>query len=658
MLKTFFFLILFVMLRPVSAASLMTHEQFVHLPQSEQKQIVIGMMELIVEIEGRYKHETKTAGFSAERFRQYSQIMRKLSSFLIEDAEAEVRRQRYGQFLTDLRGVLRQRNRCLYGGWISTVGGSENLCTHPSQASAPEVRSMYQSERDCTGRNSISCNPAIFGFRNVQTKTLFCVPAGRVGSSAPFDSDNSSRACMLKALSTTAEAGTSSREDRLQNIINGISLNPIDANNTFAFMIKTCACAADTPEIANNYHNYMRPHRTCYSILRMMAEYLPSCQTAGQRFLNDNQMSFLNHIKTAINDQQMRQTNFEDAYRPIVDQFVSRPDYQAICGTQPPATIVVGPAACTGGSTRATPEADCKCADGSVPPAGGNCPAAIVTRGGAPDLPTPSTAVTCTGPAEVLNAARTACDCGTNFERIPPATACVAKCDPGVTRNAQGVCPAPAAPDTNHTITLSQTAINADKATFEAKIDNGSTVPTGYSYKWYREGEELGELAFAPATRTAAVTPGVTTTNVGAENNSPTDQPAAPTQPAGRPSPPPDADTAVADADATPAGPPDPGTGGVTGSSFLGNQAEITALASNLLADAPRHATKDYQICIRLIKPDRSIANFDCKPVPKKAAVVAPAAPRGNSGMGAQMPQMGLPPTRGGASDAVFRGIR
>lgn len=662
MLKTIIFAILLLLLKPVSAASRMTHEKFVQLSHAEQRQIVIGLMQIVSELEGRYKHETKTAGFNAERFRQYTQIMRKISSFIIADAQAEVRRQRYGQFLNDLRGVLRQRNRCLYGGWISTVGGPENLCTHPSGATAPEVRSYYQSESSCSGRDNITCNPAIFGFKNVQTKTLFCVPAGRSGGTGPFASDNSSRACMLKALASTPEAGASTKEQRIQNIIAGIALNPDDANNTFDFMIQTCACDANRSqkEIADSYHAYMRPHRTCYSILRMLSEFLPSCQTPQQRFMDDNQLSFLNHIKTSLTEQQVNSENFEEAYRPIVNEFVNRSDYQAICGTSAPA-VTVGATACPEGQTRATPTAQCKCEDGSTPGPDG-CDIVVTGRREPPatTTPPPTTTTACTPPQVPNPRNNNACvaPCRDTEDRLESTFACVPKCDENQTRNAEGACEANP-PAATPTITLAQRELKDDKGIFDAKINGETTVPDGYSFTWYREGEALGDITFTPVAAAPAVTnaPSVDLTgDIGSETETTTTAPTtAPTTTTTAPTTAPTTTTTTA-----PNPPPtttDPGTTGPTGTSFSANQAAIPSLNTKFSTEAPRLASKDYQICVRLIKSsDNSIAGHDCKPVPKKVAA-APVVPRTNGGMGPQMPQQ-LGPTRGGSSDAIFRGIR
>ena len=731
MLKNCLFLILVLLMRPAFAASIMSHEKFVHLNYEEQKKIVISTMELIVEIEEKYEHQVKTSGFDPERFRRYTEFMKKVSNLLLfPEAHAVERNVRYGQYLNQLRGILTQRNNCIYGGWASEM--SNNLCVHPSNS---RFRNIYFNDSSCSGINKISCNPAIFGFKNVAQKSLFCVSAGRSGSSADAPSDNTSRECMNKALNST-EAGASSREERIQNMVAGIAANPSDANAVFDFVLKACACDSRSPEISQHYQTYMRPHRTCFSMLRMMSEVMPQCP-ASANLMDSNQLSFLEYIKTTVTDAEIRSStpNTIDAiYRSAVtgpSGFISRPDYRAICNATPPVDVITDPtrtcadelklstgvccvppqrpnaalAACepapptdvitVGGETSActppqipNPAVPGGCMDapsggggGSVtsactppqipnPAVPGGCMDAPVGGGSSvtstctpPQIPNPAVPggcmnapTTCTNGA--TNAACTTCDeekemiAGSCVDKCPEGVgprnattnvcsevctdaakeyvrvmnSCETKCATGQTRNEAGIC---GGASSGHTIEVKSTIKDLNSTTITVKIDGGSTLIEGYTIIWFKKGQNISTLTFTGTDGTAAVAPDPIASTL-------RDDPVTETDPA--PETPATTTTTTNRTDDTW---DDAGT----------DETSIPTSTNDLSFSAPRHTT-DYEVCARLIKvSDHSLAASDCGTIQKKTPALA-----NPGGINNGQQQMG--PTRGGASDAIFRGVR
>ncbi|MES2529334.1 MAG: proline-rich domain-containing protein [Bdellovibrionota bacterium] len=719
MLKNCLFLILVLLMKPVFAASIMSHEKFVHLSYEEQKKIVITTMELIVEMEEKYKHQVKTSGFDPERFRRYTDFMKKVSNLLLfPEAHAVERNVRYGQYLNQLRTILGQRDRCIYGGWASEM--VNNLCVHPSNS---RFRNIYFADNGCSGIGKISCNPAIFGFKNVGQKSLFCVPAGRAGSA----SDNTSRECMNKALYSN-ESGASSREERIQNMIAGITSNPNDANAVFDFLLKACACDARSPEISQHYHTYMRPHRTCFSLLKMMAEVMPQC-TVNPSLMDANQLSFLQHINTTVTEAEIRSSNpgnIDAIYRAAVvgngsadSGFVSRADYRAICGGNPPVPaptcadalklstgvcceapnrpnadrsacepaggVVVGgctppqvvnpaggcmdaPAACTppqvvnpaggcmnppaggGDTTACTPPQIVNPAGGCMnPPAGGGdttaCtpPQVVNPAGGCMDAPAATCAngatnhpecTTCSTTQEMIaNACVDKCiegtgprdatsnECSetcTDTAKEVVNNACVAKCATGETRNEAGVC---GGASSGHTIEVKSTIKDLTSTTITVKVDGGSTLIPGHTIIWFKKGTNITNINFTGTSGTPPTETPIALTGDTPETSTEESDPATDTPPT----------NTTWD---------DPGT----------NETPIPTSSDDMEFTAPRHTT-NYEVCARLVKvSDRSLAASSCATVQQKTQQAGP------QGFNPQMQQMG--PTRGGSSDAIFRGVR
>ncbi len=378
MLKTFIFAILFMLVKPVYPADIVAYDRFVHMTPIEQQKVVVTIMELIVELEERYKHEVKKSGFNLERFQEHKEKLRKISAFLFFP-EAHAVSHDYGHHLTNMQILLESTDACLYGGWISTMNG--NVCTHP-ELSSDRTKHLYDKSLGCIAPGKISCNPAIFGYQHVARKTLFCV-AGNT------DSANTSRACMQKALNDESNFSTSTREERLRHIAESISSPAYRemGKELFGFLVKTCACNQGSPVIAARYQNAIFPHRTCLSLLRMISESDALCSTEGQP-LNEGQRNLLNLLKQAT-ESIINENDVDAHYSNILNEFKEKPEYQAVCSSCPPGEKImlldnqckkICPNPDHVRPRREDPDSKCValCEDGTLPPEGGACPTDVI----------------------------------------------------------------------------------------------------------------------------------------------------------------------------------------------------------------------------------------------------------------------------------------
>ncbi len=578
MLKTILFTILVMLMKPVLAASLMSHEKFVHLSYEDQKKIVIATMELVVEMESKYKHQVKTSGFDAERFRKYTEFMKAVSNLFFPEAHAATRNTSYGQYLQELDLITRENGRCIYGGWISSMVG--DFCTHPTES---PFKNQYQAERGCEdGRRKITCNPAIFGFKDVTAtpKTLFCVPAG-VGQS-----DNSSRDCMQKALGLIPEDGASPPRDRMRDMISGIVGNPNAANRVFNFLIKACACDANqSRQISDHYANYMRPHQTCYSLLRMMSETILNDEcTIKNQILDSDHQSFLRYINTTLSTEQIRSSNVTNLYKEKVDQFVSRSDFRAICNVPPPGDNTL--------TVDETPNTET-----GTPGTGPETPPGPQTN---PD--TPSDTNTCEPPKERVGPDRCEdpCDPATQVRNMET-FACDPKPEP------DGETDEEEAPSVS--ITATGKDKDADTTTVTVTINPAETDWSLYTLIWFSRGETRATDANVGGSRTTPPTEDISSPDEGTETTE-------------------------------------------DHSRDLGDKESLINRDDQKSVDAPR-LSNDYEMCARLVLKVGFVKKDEkCVKIPKKPV----QAPR-NNGMNPFGPQQ-MGPTRGGPSDAIFRGVR
>lgn len=333
MMKTIFLLILsLVMTQSLWARNplLMTREQFVHLSDQEKENVVIQTMELIVELEARYQHETASPVKSSEVKKQIQKLFTKLNSFLMSSAYAQtnISTKTWAQRGNDFVKLMETKNRCLYGGWVSTV--INNVCVHPSKSPDIKVRNAYKNtaSKSCEGKgvNKIACNPVIFGFSQLNkseaSSTLFCVNAG----SGP--AHNSALECMEKA--TAKKENLAFLKEKLSS-----SENEKITNGVHHFITQACVCTDQPKNINQKYHEYMRPHRTCYGMMNMISNTYGQCEV-GKNPIFDQFETINQSLISKIVKSPKRDNETDSLYASLLKEHIPTKEYAALCGGEAP----------------------------------------------------------------------------------------------------------------------------------------------------------------------------------------------------------------------------------------------------------------------------------------------------------------------------------
>lgn len=432
---------------------------------------------------------------------------------------------------------------------------------------------------------------------------------------------------------------------------------------------------------------------------------MPEC-SAGISPMNEQQSSFLAHIRNSISQEEINSAtpNTIDAvYSQVVNGFVSRPEYASICGTTPGPAPIPGPTQCPearrlengtccegatplpnpaktecianptgGGVVVDTTSSACPVA-GQIRNAAGQCETPVTTGGGGDTGPGPTptptpdpvtcdltvndligtqclikcpegvtraadntcpgtTAPTCdltthemiggncvikcvegTGPRNTTtNACNETCT-DTTKDYVAATRTCADKCPADRPRNTAGVCGGEAS---THTITIRSTIKDLNSTTITATVSGNTSVPAGHTIIWFKKGTNITNLTFTGTNGPAPTSEAPVLSTVGEE---------------------------IAD-------PPPTTSTNTTWDDAGTNETSIPASTDDMEFIAPRH-TENYEVCARLVKiSDRSLVDSKCEIVQKKTP------PAGQGGFNPGQQQMG--PTRGGASDAIFRGIR
>jgi hypothetical protein len=354
---TLFTLLLMLFNGAFASPYVMTHERYVHLTDPQKEELIIKTMEMMVQLEARYKYAVQKQGYNWERFRTYTKLMHELEQLLLSSAHAQAGQPNWNQHFENFVNMTSgtdSNNRCLYGGWVSRLTGhaneSERLCMHPSLlANNLAEKRAFQNASNCgPPSEKISCNPVIFGYKQASAGTLFCVEAG------PSNSKNSALECMRAALDATARPNTDSKDQRLADIrlrIDGLSA----ANrgkyleDVHTYLLKTCVCREFEGGINLNYQDRIREHRTCYGMLNMVAAN-NQCETSPLI-----QEPLFAQLKQFFLDKNGNQSSYDRFYVSFLDQVKDSADVRRICGL-PPADEGAG-ASC---SATCTPKDDGK----------------------------------------------------------------------------------------------------------------------------------------------------------------------------------------------------------------------------------------------------------------------------------------------------------
>lgn len=323
----------------VNARVLSGHQEFVHYTEEQKKEFIIKVMEFVVELDERYEKAP------VEEKKKYTLILEELRKILVSDAYAATID--LNGFANDLTTIFDpnkdDQKRCIYAGWasqtVTTKMGSEyrEICQHPNfikgGASSAET-SAYKKSSDCgkKSQNTISCNPAIFGFKNKQAGSQFCVPAG------PQFSENSSYACMQLSLGVKTEKGADPSEDRISYLKKQFEGNPALVNNLYGFIYKTCICDPDNQNVINkSYLSRTRPHRTCLGLINTIAETEHCVDFSGTKS-NDMTLfkelrTFTSNLMTSKSSGSRVDTNYRELLSSIPGRFTD--DYAKMCGGAP-----------------------------------------------------------------------------------------------------------------------------------------------------------------------------------------------------------------------------------------------------------------------------------------------------------------------------------
>lgn len=317
---------------PVKAQVLSGHQEFVHYSSEQKEQFIIGVMELMIELENKF--ETASVPQKAK----YSLLLKQLNEFILSSAQARESTDLniYAKDLTRLLDPNRiSPKRCIYGGWVSktVTQGKREICQHPNHISGG-LRSAetiaYKQSSSCgtQNRNTISCNPAIFGFKNKSKGSQFCVPAG------PAKSENSSYACMQLSLGIKTEAGADPASERIEQLKKNFEGNPELVNNLFGFIYKTCICDTQENEVINPvYLSNVRPHRTCLGLINTIAE-VNHCVEFGT--VKSSDMDFFKELRNFANDIAGRAqgAQVDSEYTKLLQSMKTRfsSDYGHMCG--------------------------------------------------------------------------------------------------------------------------------------------------------------------------------------------------------------------------------------------------------------------------------------------------------------------------------------
>lgn len=461
--------------------NLLTFEQYVHLSDKQKNDYHIQIMELMVELESQYKRDTRTFGYSRDRFEKYLKVVRQIEAVLIPSAHAQASgdpNQRWNAMANDFK-TLSSRDKegdgnCVFAGWISRTRG--NICVHPRaeelRGTPENVAYMANDKKGCNTAQKlgkhIECNPVIFGYKKKSEGTLFCV-------STDSNAENSSFECMKAALGEVVSGRGltfDSKEERLKDLRDRYSdpANRQVFDSVFGFNMKTCICpTAPNAGFSTRYQNYIRPDlanastdytkkfQACYGLMNMMSKTLEECTTETNP-LPESQREIFTSFRTFVSSKRGTAnlgTDGHSQYKEFLTQnFLSgapKAAYDNLCGISSPP---VGNPTCEATCSTTAPAADdaktksnqaknfhCTITKVTNPPAqaGGTAtdvsPLTIVSVTGIPEAaPAAKTAISLTVNFQSSNKTGTA-SCSVNYE--PPAAektfSCKADCTHGAT---------------------------------------------------------------------------------------------------------------------------------------------------------------------------------------------------------------------------------
>ena len=303
---------------------LLDQEKFIHLTQKEQREIIVHMMELMVELEAKFKKDSATVGVDQKdyermvtKFQKFTELF--LSSAYAQDEKNPLKyskeyldklREQYpedkdfsrfsDEFTKIFNSPYNKTGTCIFSGWVSQTGPDGKSCRHPLNIPDIQIKNRttgkitYQphpakaaykkTEKVPCPADRISCNPVVFGYANLKEKSLFCVEWKMIKTSTGGTgkaSHNSSYNCMRQSLGLLNEKEKEEQSkvkpavDDSETRMNYLAAQLAHPSNRDAFdnihghIFDACICpSTENPSsLSKGYRDYINPHRTCFGLM-------------------------------------------------------------------------------------------------------------------------------------------------------------------------------------------------------------------------------------------------------------------------------------------------------------------------------------------------------------------------------------------------------
>lgn len=316
----------------------MNHERFVHLSAQEKEQVVIKTMEMIVELEGKYRKAVVNHEPAKEILQKYTHLLKTLNSLLINEAYADEVDPAFHKLAKDFSSLLSDlgEQACIYAGYVSIL--VEGRCSSPNllapnsknAAMVKRIKAAYltktaQPNAKCGGTKKISCNPVVFGYMKNNSKVPFCV------ATSPDESHNAAYECMKLSLGTSTSNGADKKETRINYLTAALSDTQTAPafNAAHKFIYRTCVC--EDTELNVEYKKYMKPHRTCFGMLNTLRDIKSQeCSPLSDEKMGTFASDWNKFLSTNPLKEQKAQKNvgFDDAYKALME----KASLKAMCG--------------------------------------------------------------------------------------------------------------------------------------------------------------------------------------------------------------------------------------------------------------------------------------------------------------------------------------
>lgn len=251
------------------------YHSFQELPRESQREYLLLIMDTVVEME-----EALIKKSGAPEKRQVEILKKLLNELMIDTAYAA--------------NPAGSNKSCLYAGWFSTyvnTSATTGYCNRPQNSSDANVKNNYKPISAKCGATQQACNPDIFG--SSADGKPYCININKVKDV------NASLSCLIAFEDDADKLG------RLDRIIDRLGKDAAAAdrfNKVVQTIFNTCVCQDNAKDnghnvqIAQEYFNYMKGHRTCYSLVAQtqhIAERLRTNKPNACLVINPNNVDIL-----------------------------------------------------------------------------------------------------------------------------------------------------------------------------------------------------------------------------------------------------------------------------------------------------------------------------------------------------------------------------